>query len=136
MEEKLRILMQNEKLTATRFAELLEIQPAAVSHLLKGRNKPSYDLICKIARKFPRVNLRWLLGDEEQIYTSEATPESSQPATIGGLFDELPTMVTPQVAAPSNVVNELVKSSSSMSEIEHIIFVYRDKSFEVLSPKG
>ena len=45
MREKLLSLMKNENLTPSKLAELLGIQPSGISHILAGRNKPSFDLV-------------------------------------------------------------------------------------------
>lgn len=74
MKDKIAYLMKSEGLTTTRLAEILEIQPSAVSHLVSGRNKPGYDLLQKILRRFPRVNPDWLLLDSEEPYRSESNP--------------------------------------------------------------
>ncbi len=101
MKAKLQLLIKNEGLTASRFAEMLEIQPAGVSHILAGRNKPSFDLLQKILRRFPKVNPDWLLLDSEQMYrdgwnetgnpTSGATPTTESfgaPGNSGDLFGQ------------------------------------------------
>ena len=72
MREKLLRLMQTEGLTSSRLAELLETQPSSISHLLSGRNKPSFDLIQKILRRFPRINPDWLLLDSERMFRNDA----------------------------------------------------------------
>ena len=56
MKEKLQQLMKSEGLTSSRMAEILGIQPSGISHILAGRNKPGFDLLQKILRRFPRVN--------------------------------------------------------------------------------
>ena len=137
MDEKLRILMQNENLSASRLAEILEIQPAAISHILKGRNKPSFDLICKIVKRFPQINPHWLLGDDEDIYAASATAAAatttSSGATLFSQADEYSTTseksnsATPQANVPIPTL--------SRSDIEKIIIVYRDQTFEELRPK-
>ena len=68
MKEKLQQLMKSEGLTSSRMAEILGIQPSGISHILAGRNKPGFDLLQKILRRFPRVNPDWLLLDSEQMY--------------------------------------------------------------------
>jgi transcriptional regulator with XRE-family HTH domain len=73
MDKKLRILMQNENLTASKLADILDIKPAAVSHILSGRNKPSFELICKLVNRFPRINPYWLLGDAEEMLNANIT---------------------------------------------------------------
>ena len=82
MDEKLRILMQRENLTASKLAEILEIKPAAVSHILSGRNKPSFDLLCKIVNRFPQINPYWLLGDAQEMHNSNVPfSMNTSPAT-------------------------------------------------------
>ncbi len=71
MKEKITHLMKSEGLTTTRLAEILEIQPSAVSHLVSGRNKPGYDLLQKILRRFPRINPDWLLLDSDEPYRKD-----------------------------------------------------------------
>ena len=61
MKEKLLALMQNEGLRSSQLAEILDVNPAGISHILAGRNKPGFDLLQKILRRFPRVNPDWLL---------------------------------------------------------------------------
>ena len=76
MKEKLQQLMKSEGLTSSRMAEILGIQPSGISHSLAGRNKPGFDLLQKILRRFPRVNPDWLLLDSEQMYRT-GNPKSS-----------------------------------------------------------
>ena len=148
MKEKLRILMQNEKLTASRLADILEIKPAGVSHILSGRNNPSFELICKIVNRFPQINPYWLLGDSEQIYNLSAT-ESTQVdvqngasvggAVVGDLFDiaessasQNSTRSDEGTAKPMAEISRIVDSST---DIEKIVVFYADKSFESFTPR-
>ena len=134
MDEKLRILMQRENLTASRLAEILEIQPASISHILKGRNKPSFELVCRIINRFPQINPYWLLGDAEEIYNNEVKAATSAPN--GTLFD------TQNTAGTSGAKSDILSLSpdtqiptSGRSDIEKIIVIYRDQTFEELRPK-
>ena len=138
MEGKLRILMQSENLTASKLAEILEVKPAAISHILSGRNKPSFEMLCKIVNRFPQINPYWLLGDAEEMRNSNApitTPEKAQPHS-GNLFD-LPAE-TPTNCDKSNIsenVTNMTLPSFANSNIEKIIIIYRDQTFEELRPK-
>ena len=91
-------LMKNEGLKPSQLAELLEINPAGISHILAGRNKPGFDLLQKILRRFPRINPDWLLLDSDKMYR-DSEPEQSAPAAAvessisDGLFG--PTRNTP-----------------------------------------
>ena len=67
MREKLLDLMKNEGLKPSQLAEQLEINPAGISHILAGRNKPGFDLLQKILRRFPRINPDWLLLNSDKM---------------------------------------------------------------------
>ena len=78
MREKLLDLMKNEGLKPSQLAEQLEINPAGISHILAGRNKPCFDLLQKILRRFPRINPDWLLLDSDKMYRDEYPAASSE----------------------------------------------------------
>lgn len=79
MREKLLDLMKNEGLKPSQLAEQLEINPAGISHILAGRNKPGFDLLQKILRRFPRINPDWLLLNSDKMYRDEYPAASSGP---------------------------------------------------------
>ena len=138
MDEKLRILMQNENLTASRLAEILEVKPAAISHILSGRNKPSFELLCKLVNRFPQINPYWLMGDGTEMYNSSATnsTSASQDSTAGTLFGS--ATQAPEQSANSNIASNAENPTLTplgRSGIEKIIIVYRDQTFEELHPK-
>ena len=138
MEEKLRILMQSENLTASKLAEILEIKPAAVSHILSGRNKPSFDLLCKMVNRFPHINPYWLLGDAAEMRNAEAPiPRmESQVVASGTLFDSSELQNAKSENSDISKLSDNVPISTfGRTDIEKIIIVYRDRTFEELTPK-
>lgn len=71
MKDRIAYIIKSEALSNLQFAQIVGASPASVTHLLSGRNNPSVDMICKIARRFPHYNLRWLLLGEGKVYVSE-----------------------------------------------------------------
>ena len=146
MDEKLRILMQSENLTASKLAEILGVKPAAISHILSGRNKPSFELLCKLVNRFPQINPYWLLGDATEMRNSNAPisiPDSSSnsssslPGTTSGTLFDLGGN-----NPANNDISNIAASSQNVpistlgrSDIEKIIIIYRDQTFEELHPK-
>ena len=146
MNEKLRILMQSENLTASRLAEILEIKPAAVSHILSGRNKPSFDFVQKILRRFPNINPDWLLIDKGEMYRSALTESAStEPMMQSGelLHNEAqlstdtpinfssestaPTFTQP--VSPNNIATQ-PQLPISRGRVKRVIVLYDDHTFE------
>ena len=82
MREKLLDLMKNEGLKPSQLAELLEINPAGISHILAGRNKPGFDMLQKILKRFPRINPDWLLLDSDKMYRDGSAMQSGQPSAV------------------------------------------------------
>ncbi|MCC8174755.1 MAG: helix-turn-helix transcriptional regulator, partial [Odoribacter sp.] len=70
MKERLNRLIEDKKLTATKFAALIDANPSAISHILKGRNKPGYDLLVNISTAFPDISMDWLLTGKGNMYNS------------------------------------------------------------------
>ncbi len=60
--KRLEHLLQFYALTASAFADRINVQRSSISHLLTGRNKPSLEFVMKVVKTFPEVNLYWLLN--------------------------------------------------------------------------
>ena len=128
MREKLLNLMKSEQLTASKLAELLDIQPSGISHILSGRNKPSFDLVQKILRRFPRVNPDWLLLDKDEMYRTidiEPQPATSQSISTEEL-DE-----TMQQSTVSGMTTPATNSTSASTPAQQIAAAYAPKNGNV-----
>ena len=128
MREKLLNLMKSEQLTASKLAELLDIQPSGISHILSGRNKPSFDLVQKILRRFPRVNPDWLLLDKDEMYrTIDIEPK---PAALQSIStDELDG--TMQQSPASGMTAPATNTTSASTPAQQIAAAYAPKSGNV-----
>jgi len=72
MKDRLEAILKHEGLSQAEFAEILGIQRTTVTHLLKGRNQPSTDVVTRIHQRFPFVNLSWLLTGEGEMCVAKA----------------------------------------------------------------
>lgn len=82
MEDRLVQFLKTEGISPTRFAERIGVQRSSISHILSGRNKPSYDFIIKILDSFPALNPDWLLRGKGLMYKNEVPVQP-------GLFDNM-----------------------------------------------
>lgn len=138
MTSKLNQILESEHLTATKLAEILEIQPSGISHILRNRNKPSYDFVVKLLRRFPRINPDWLLLDSDQMYRNDNTvAEAVKPETKteNTLFDASPLHDTynkkeeiDQTAFATTA--DQSRCRSNIKEIDHVIIFYTDQTCE------
>ena len=72
IKDRLLHILRAKNLTATQFAELMQIQPSNVSHLLSGRNKPSLDFLIKLKEIFPEYNYEWIILGKKPITTNDS----------------------------------------------------------------
>ena len=68
-----------EGLSPSQFADKLGVQRSGVSHLLSGRNKPSFEFINKMLVAFPKINPDWLITGNGKAYRDFPTSTQSQP---------------------------------------------------------
>ena len=142
MREKLQKLMSTEQLTSSRFAELLGIQPSGVSHLLGGRNKPSFDLVQKILRRFPHINPDWLILDSEQMYRTDkdeqsapalfAENETEEMAVNGennSTVQNIAFSESSQMSAPG-VEQMMARAATTHKNVKRVIVLFDDHTFE------
>ena len=100
-------------LSAAAFAETIGVQRSSISHLLSGRNKPSLDFVLKVVKRFPDVDLYWLLNGKGSFpgHTAKEIAFSDPKAEFS----------TPDVR-------------SADPEIEKIVIFHRDGSFREYLP--
>ena len=127
MKQKFQKLMLEEHLTAGKLAEMLEVQPAVISHMLSGRNKPSFPLIQKILRRFPHLNPYWLLLDDPQMYKDGYEPSDHEPSSTEDLF----TVLQPKTTA--NTENRTESSKDSLTSRESHILDAQSNRTEILN---
>lgn len=103
---RIRMIIESHRLTAGAFADKIGVQRSNVSHVLSGRNKPSFEFLEKVLLAFPKVSALWLV-------TGRQEREKDNIATV--FSDENPVQynVKPAVEPKSESVNgtrKLVKT--------------------------
>ncbi len=68
MKERLIQLLDLEQLTPSKFADIIGVQRSSVSHVISGRNNPSFDFIQKTLTAFPGLNAEWLIVGQGSMY--------------------------------------------------------------------
>ena len=64
---RLKEILNNQSINASEFAKKINVQRSSISHILNGRNKPSLEIVTKICKKFPEIDVEWLiLGKDKQ----------------------------------------------------------------------
>lgn len=92
MKERLLQLLDLEHLTPSKFADLIGVQRSSVSHILSGRNKPSFDFLQKTLTTFSGLKADWLMLGKGHMYEQMGRE-------AGDLFDQ------PYTGPESNDIN-------------------------------
>lgn len=130
MKDRIAEILNREGFTAVKFAEIMEVQPSSVSHLLSGRNKPNYDFIARLVSRFPQYSPDWLINGQGSVYRGDApsTHVIHQENANGTV-----TNVTPNLFQKIESFNDEVTDEKEqlVSNIQDII----EQVTDVTSPK-
>lgn len=138
IKDRLAHIIRAKNLTATQFAEMMQIQPSNVSHLLSGRNKPSLDFLIKLKDVFPEYSFDWIILGKKPITLSEKpqsikedTPNNDQipivesSSNFGNLFS------IPEKSGQDDI-NTITETKIEQSkQVKQIVYIYDDNTFEI-----
>lgn len=102
---RLKKVMEYYQLTASLFADKINVQRSSISHILSGRNKPSLDFILKIISEFKEVDIYWLLKGKGNFPVEKEN-------------------------TPSPIVSSLEFNKNSEKIIHRIVVFYSDNTFD------
>ncbi|MDR2951166.1 MAG: helix-turn-helix domain-containing protein [Prevotella sp.] len=159
MKDRIKLIMDNEHLTPSAFADQLQLGRAVISHILNGRNNPSLDVVSRILSKLNYINSDWLLTGNGNMYKDgygENNQTITSPSPIYPVSQSQPDLFSQNnISTPPNT-NEIeyrkenvVKQQESISEntinqtivyqkapdrkIAKIIIYYTDNTFETFN---
>ncbi len=75
MQERIISFMKAEGIGSGALADRIGVQRSGLSHILSGRNKPSYDFILKFLEAFPNVNAEWFITGRGKMYKESVQSE-------------------------------------------------------------
>lgn len=101
--EQIEVILANEQMTPSAFAEKIGVQRSAVSHLMNNRNKVSLDIVKKIHSAFPHINLYWLMDEKGDYYLG-----NSKQASTAGSSSQAKTVESD--AVPSSTIKTAEES--------------------------
>ena len=145
MREKIEFLLQDKRMSASTMARHLGIQPSGLSHILSGRNKPSFDLVVKILRAFPDVNPDWLLLDSDVVYRSSGVTSvgselsapaagSDDPLSLFAAHENIPISESSQEqkSVPEFIFGDAQKLHG---DVERVVLFFSDRTFLSYKPR-
>ena len=106
MNTRLKQFLAAENISQSQFADTIRVVRASVSHVLSGRNNPSYEFIRAIMLSYPHLNMEWLLVGKGKMYKDMAPtlPVSEPTPTLSDLLfgDEDAAVPSDEVSVPES----------------------------------
>lgn len=158
MEDRIKKFMDYKGISPSELADTIGVQRSNVTHVLKGRNKPSFQFIEKMLQIYPELNAKWLLLgtgsmvdsptksrslfdqiiDEPTMSTAKPKTEEAKPEIpiVEKPIVELNDTTTPSVSTEKNELHNALQDQffSSEKPIERLIVFFKDSTFKVYNP--
>ena len=127
---RLRLVLDKEELTSSQFAKIVGYRPSSISHILSGRNKPGFDFIQEILKKFGNISPEWLiLGRGEMYKTTDNIIDDNRESTIRESINTRKVESEPDSPYVSNV-----KVKTEGKVIVKVLVFYSDQTFTEYIP--
>mgnify|MGYP002624454654 CR=1 FL=1 len=137
MVERINLILKAKNISARQFAEEIGIQPSNMSHILSGRNNPSLEFVMKVMRRWPEININWLMFGKGEMFAdssrsymptvekhSAPTPKSEDlnPVPVNPPVEQ--SVVRPPNAEPDLFSQPVVESKTVSHEAAHQSVAY------------
>lgn len=131
--------MEYYNISASIFAETIEVPRSSISHILSGRNKPSLEFVLKTIETYQEVDLYWLLKGIGQFPKTSSTPSPKSIETVAKKITkqitateqkELFNNITKLRNKEDNQETSQTTQTPTEGEIEKIMIFYRDGTFK------
>jgi len=133
MQERILQLLTAENISQSEFAQKIGVSGSNVTHIINGRNNPSYEFILRVASHFPAVNLDWLLLGKGKMYrdTPLAAPSISagERPSDDTLYEKEENI---EFSASSTPLPNAPKCAENQRKAVRITIFYDDGSFQDL----
>lgn len=139
MNTRLKQFLAAENITQAQFADNINVVRASVSHVLSGRNNPSYEFIRSIMLKYPDLNIEWLMFGKGKMYRNSPVTELSlqaeeQPVLepdSDELFPEYEDSTTEHVETIETIASDnRPQAIVNQRKVSKIIVLFDDGSYQ------
>ena len=124
MNTRLEQFLNAENISQAQFAESIGVARANISHIIAGRNKPGYDFIERTLKRYPALNIDWLITGRGKMYRtgSDSVRSDSLFTGVEGVPDETEAIFTQ--------TGNQIQPSESGKIISKVIVYYTDNTFK------
>lgn len=141
MNTRLQQFLTAENISQSQFADTIGVARASVSHILAGRNKPGFDFIENMSRRFPTLNLEWLITGKGKMY--KQAPENKEVSLFetNDLFNQPDSTPAPAPVAfelkpeppiETKTIESKRQTIKNQRNITKIVVFYDDNTYQEL----
>lgn len=139
MNNRLKQFLAAENITQAQFADNINVVRASVSHVLSGRNNPSFDFIKAMMANYPRLNMEWLMFGKGKMYKDKEIPADDllfpleEPETVMRIRDIPAEDLTTVSENPSNEIDtsiDITQSINKQRSVSKIIILFNDGTYQ------
>lgn len=142
MNNRLQQFLAAENISQAQLADSLNVARAGVSHILAGRNKPSYDFLSALMMHYPRLNVEWLMFGKGKMYkdrTAEPKPEPESEELLFSDHDLMSTEISDrqpdmhaniQASTEMNKSDNIVQNIVKQRNVKKVIIMFDDGTFQ------
>jgi transcriptional regulator with XRE-family HTH domain len=153
MEKRINELMEHFGLSSAQFADKIGVQRSSISHILSGRNKPSFDFLQKIMTVFTTIDANWLLNGtgsierkvertsdsivEQDLFSQQLIPKELIKNSIENTPEPRQITINNQSVTSNKIIGNSNKNDqvTNVNSIKQIIFIYENNTFELIDKK-
>jgi len=131
LEKRLILLIKQMGLNNAQFADAIDVQRSSISHILSGRNKPSFDFLRKIFIKYPEINADWLIMGRGNMFEKENS-SVEQPVVDNNerILGDSKQLLTEDAINVTDVTEKSLKSTENRPEaITKVLVLHTDGTF-------
>ena len=144
MNTRLKQFLAAENISQAQFADTINVVRASVSHVLAGRNNPSYDFIKAIMDNYPDLNIEWLILGKGKMYKDPESPktEPQDEAQLFPIYESESSLRIPEilhedilpVSEPAtteiNSLDNIIQPIKVQRKVSKIIVLFDDGTFQ------
>ena len=144
MKDRIIQFLKENSLTSTKFADVIGVQRSSISHILSGRNKPSFDFIEKMLIAYPDIDAQWLITGIGDMYTNQPSLFDQKESEINNVLTQREFNIQNQLSSHTDISNSEVQTENKKentskvedknTDIERVMIFYKNGSFKDYKP--
>jgi len=155
MNNRIALILKLKNISATKFADEIDVQRSSISHILSERNKPSLEFIQKILKTYPEISPEWLISGkggmlknpdlfalDEEVEIKENVEDEKVFSSTESIPEEVDEEQQPEIKEPDVPTEDISKTvykktpiSNQHKKIEKILVFYTDNTFKEYFPE-